>query len=185
MNRPCRWRTTVLSSTSRSAVRVVCGADRCARSYGDANASRTIDTGRSAIGTLVECTTEFTILLHLRRIEGYGIEATSKLTGARWLRRAPCRDQRPDDRSRPPLHRSRQRRQRHRPGRRTRLARRTSNLTCQLRGTHDYLHHTAGLNPPSTSPHNRGGRSKLDAAQESCDYHANPSAVQSGLRVGS
>jgi hypothetical protein len=36
-------------------------------------------TDRSAIGTLVECTTGFTMLLHLPRLDGYGVEPA--LTG--------------------------------------------------------------------------------------------------------
>jgi IS30 family transposase len=37
-----------------------------------------IGTDRSAIGTLVERTTRFTMLLHLPRMEGFGVEARVK-----------------------------------------------------------------------------------------------------------
>jgi IS30 family transposase len=37
-----------------------------------------IGTNRSAIGTLVERTTRFTILVHLPRMEGYGVEPRTK-----------------------------------------------------------------------------------------------------------
>lgn len=37
-----------------------------------------IGIDRSAIGTLVECTSRFTMLLHLLRIDGYGVTPWAK-----------------------------------------------------------------------------------------------------------
>ena len=50
-----------------------------------------IGLNRSAIGTVVERTTRFTMLLHLPRMEGYGIEPRGARTGRRSPATAPWR----------------------------------------------------------------------------------------------